>query len=256
MSQYPVGSRFILNLEAKERAIPFRSTTSKLYVWIHDPQKLLKMTIKMKPESVHLRSDEIESMISSATEYRAIIHEIKYHFDLRKNRVVKEWSDLSVLVVDDRTFGEVAPQRVIAKLDSNSHLHLNKPILIEQVALATSNPIVEPEELDSTAIIFFTLVVLMCIGFVSMGVSYCCLRSWYHQKFIEKSRKSIAQAKIQAMKDHESVIMSGMDRDGTLRSNPEELQNELGMNTTGRRTPNRRTNGHDNSRLGITRSPV
>ena len=255
MSQYPVGSRFVLNLEAKEKASPFRSTTSKLYVWIHDPQKLLKMTVKMRPEMVHLKSDEIETMISSATEYRAIIHEIKYHFDLRKNRVVKEWSDLFVLVVDDRTFGEVAPQRVIAKLDSNSHLHLNKPILLEQVALATSNAVVEPEELDSTAIIFFVLVVLMCIGFISMGVSYCCLRSWYHQKFMEKSRKSAANAKIQAMKDHESVIMSGIDRDGTLRSSPDDLQNELGM-TTGRRTPRRGVNGQDNSRLGMTRSPM
>lgn len=255
MSQYPVGSRFVLNLEAKEKAMPFRSTTSKLYIWIHDPQKLLKMTIKMKPEMVHLKSDEIETMISSATEYRAIIHEIKYHFDFRKNRIVKEWSDLFVLVVDDRTFGEVAPQRVIAKLDSNSHLHLNKPITIEQVALATANPVVEPEELDATAVIFFILVVLMCIGFISMGISYCCLRSWYHQKFIEKSRKSAAKAKIQAMKDHESVIMSGIDPEGTLRSNPDELQNELGM-STGRRTSRRGVNGQDGSRLGITRSPV
>lgn len=256
MSQYPIGSRFVLNLEAKEKSPPHRMAHTKHHIWIFDPQKLIKITVKIRPDVVNNKSDEIESIISSATDYRAIIHEIKYHYDQRKGKLFKEWSDLYVLVVDERSFSEVHPARVISKLDSNEDLHKrdNNAIMIEQISLASTSSssssiyLDNYDELDFTTIVFFSLILLMSIGFVSMGVSYCCLKSWYQQKLLKESVKAVNKAKILAMKEREAAL-SGF-RDSTLGLHHDAIStghldpddtthhdDDLTAANTGRKTP-------------------
>jgi hypothetical protein len=222
VSQYPIGSRFVLAVDATEKSPPFRSTSSKVHLWIHDPSKLIKITVKLRPEFVHQQKDHLEDVLSSVTDYRVIITEIKYHYNFLENRVMKEWSDLYTFVIDDRTFSEVAPQRVIAKLDSSQKLHRERPIQIEQISLASSssssfaNTLAVTQDMDSTSMLFFSLVGLICIGFVTMGIAFCCLKSWYHQKLIEDARKAAAKARAMSIKERESresiLRMSQMNR--------------------------------------------
>ena len=208
VSQYPIGSRFVLAVDATEKSPPFRSTSAKVHLWIHDPSKLIKITVKLKPEFVYQQKDHLEDVLSSVTEYRVIITEIKYHYNYLENRVMKDWSDLYTFVIDDRTYSEVAPQRVIAKLDSSQKLHRERPIQIEQISLASSpssaNTLAVTQDMDSTSILFFSLVGLICIGFVTMGIAFCCLKSWYHQKLIEDARKAAAKARAMSIKERES----------------------------------------------------
>ena len=90
MSQYPVGSRFVLHLEAREAAPPHRVAHTKLYIWIYDPTKLIKITVKQPPEEVHVKRDQLETILSNATDNRAIIIDIKYHFDQKRAKLAKE----------------------------------------------------------------------------------------------------------------------------------------------------------------------
>jgi hypothetical protein len=204
MSQYPIGSRFVLLIEAKEKSTPFRTAQTKLNIWIYDPAKLIRITIKLKPEIVNQRRDEIEEILSLATDNRVIMTEMKHHYDHRDNRIIKDWSDVNILVVDERTYSEVAPQRVIAKLDSSLRLHSERPIQIEKIALASAAIVID-DDYDSTTLIFFALVSLICVGFVTMGIAFCCLKSWYHQKLLNDTRKAAAKAKALSIKEREAA---------------------------------------------------
>lgn len=213
MSQYPSGSRFVLSIEAKEKATPFRTTHAKVHIWIYESIKLIKLTIRSKPEVIHTRKDDIEELLSTATDYRVIVTEIRYNYDHKHNRLNRDWSDVFVLVVDDKSFLDVAPQRVISKLDTSSLLLQRKltassgdALYIDSItissasnvnsnsALSTSAILSFEDELDPTSIVFIALVSLICLGFITMGVSFCCLKSWYHQKLLSDARKSASKA--------------------------------------------------------------
>jgi len=222
VSQYPIGSRFVLAVDATEKSSPFRSSSTKVHLWIHDPSKLIKITIKLKPEYVYQQKDHLEDVLSSVTDYRVIITEIKYHYNYLENRVMKDWSDLYTFVIDDKTHLEVSPQRVISKLDSSQKLHRERPIQIEQISLAASAPssylntLAVTQDMDTTSILFFSLVGLICVGFVTMGIAFCCLKSWYHQKLVDDTRKAAAKARAMSIKERESresiLRMSHMNR--------------------------------------------
>lgn len=214
MSQYPIGSRFVLSIEAKERAAPFRTAQAKVHIWIYDPIKLIKITLRSKPELIHVRKDEIEELLSAAADYRVVVTEIRYHYDHKNNRLNRNWSDVFVLVVDDRTYLDVAPQRVISKLDTSSMLLQRKLLPVESPEslyidsitlssgvsssgnsiMSTSAILSFEEDLDPTSIVFISLVSLICLGFITMGVSFCCLKSWYQQKLLSDARKSASKA--------------------------------------------------------------
>ncbi|KAI1297890.1 Cadherin-87A [Halotydeus destructor] len=214
MSQYPVGSRFVLHLEAKEEAAPHGVSHTKVMVWIYDPSNLIKITVKLTPEFVNSRRDDIEDILSTATQLRAIILEIRYHHDLKHGRLVREWSDLFVLVVDDRGHTDVHPVNVISRLDSNSKLHREKPMLIDKISLASAHEQLLSEELDLATILLVILSCLMGLGFISSAVACCCLKSWYQTKLIARARKAALKAKKIAAKEREAAMSI---RDSTLR---------------------------------------
>ncbi|RWS20065.1 cadherin-87A-like protein, partial [Leptotrombidium deliense] len=205
MAEYPIGSRFVLNLEAREQAPPHRISQSRCYVWVYDPMKLIRVTIKSKPETVNQKLDDIESMLSNASESRAIINEIKYHFDYNKRKLNKEWSDVYVLFVNDRTYQDLIPNTVISKLDSNGLLHTEKQAAIERISLASEVTLTSIQELDVPTIVLFVLIVLIIFGLLATCVCCCCLKSWYNQKYIENAAKAAKKAKLNAMKEREMV---------------------------------------------------
>uniref|UniRef100_T1L1Z0 Cadherin domain-containing protein n=1 Tax=Tetranychus urticae TaxID=32264 RepID=T1L1Z0_TETUR len=208
MAQYSVGSRFILHLEAREKASPHRTATSKVYLWVYDESKLIKVTIRMKPEAINARKDEIEELLCNATDSRTIINDIRYHYSSKIGRPVKIWSDVYALVVDDRTYTNLSPSRIIAKLDSRADLLSSEnQIMIEEISLAGSSGqsrssflYSDIEDMDLISIVLMVLVLLLIVGFLSMAVGCCCLRTWYHHKLIESASKAAYKAKVSAMK--------------------------------------------------------
>lgn len=196
MAQYPVGSRFVLSIEAREKASPHRTTSSKVYLWVYDENQLIRVTIKSKPEIVNANKDKIEEILCNATNQRAIINDIKYHFSLKTSKTVKTWSDVYVLVVDDTTFNDLSPKRVIAKLDSKAgYLQHENQLEIDEITLSNAVPNVaaflstDIEQMDVVSLILLMLIFLIIIGFLAMIVGCCCLKSWYHHKLISKASK-------------------------------------------------------------------
>ncbi|RWS15955.1 cadherin-87A-like protein [Dinothrombium tinctorium] len=205
MAEYPIGSRFVLNLEAREQEPPHRISQARCYIWVYDPMKLIRVSIKLKPEIVHSRKEEIESILSNASDSRAIVNEIKYHYDFTRRKLNKDWSDAFVLFVDDKTYTDLSPNRVISRLDSNGLLHAEQQLEIEKIALASDVSIASINEIDVPTIVLFVLVVLITFGFIAMCVCCCCLKSWYNQKLIEKAVKAAKSARMNAAKEREML---------------------------------------------------
>ena len=211
MAQYPIDSRFVLHIEAREKASPHSTAYTKVYLWVYDESKLIRVTIKLKPEIINARKDEIESMLSNITEQRAIINEIKYHSNVKMGRLIKKWSDVYILVVDDTTFINLSPNRIISKLDSKAgSLDKEKTALIEEVAMAnslvaTSSLYSDLEKFEPTSIIFVILLTFMVFGVVAMLVSCCCLKTWYHQKLIENASKTALKSKLSVINENQAA---------------------------------------------------
>ncbi|XP_074605163.1 cadherin 87A [Brevipalpus obovatus] len=201
MAQYPVGSRFVLAIEAREKASPHRTANCKLYLWVYDESKTIRVTMKLKPEMVNGRKDEIEDILSNATEQRAIINDIKYHYSVKMGKPVKQWSDVYVLIVDDRTFTNLSPNRLISKLDSRAgYLRQENQLAIEEITLATSVPMVasmlySEMEMDIVSAVLLVLIILLAFGFLAFMVGCCCLKSWYSQKLVAKASKAALKSK-------------------------------------------------------------
>lgn len=187
MTQYPIDSRFVLFIEAREKVAPHRTAQTKVNVWLYDFTKLVKMTVKFSPEEVDLKREEIEQTLSNVTSYIAIISDIKYHVDQKTGKLSKKWSDIYLHFVNG--IKEVQPDRIIEILDSNDKLHRQKNIQIKKVALASTLSQLNPEDIDVSFIIFITLCTLLIVGFISMIVCCICLKSWYRMKLIKETIK-------------------------------------------------------------------
>lgn len=161
----------------------------------------------MRPALVEQQKDNIEQLLSENLEHpnlRALITSIKYHLDVRRGRVVHEYTDCFVLVVDER-LADVSPEKMISKLDSNAAKlifahevtsnYQDEPnqqpqhYTIEQITLASSmmntgslQPLLynftSQLSNDTQTMVLFILIILIIIGFISMAVSCCCLKSW------------------------------------------------------------------------------
>lgn len=227
MNQYPTQTRFVVHLEARERSSPFRIVRSIVHVYVYDPAKLIKITIRLRPSVVEQHRDNIEQLLSDNLEnahLRALITSIKYHLDVRRGRVIHEFTDCFVLVVDEQSLADISPEKMISKLDSNAaklifandatnyQANGDEPAAtreqqhysIEQITLASTmmqtgslQPLLynftSQLSSDTQTMVFFILCILILIGFVSMAVSCCCLKSWYYQKLVERAQ--LAQQK-------------------------------------------------------------
>lgn len=222
MNQYPTQTRFVVHLEARERSSPFRIVRSIVHVYVYDPAKLIKITIRLRPAVVEQHRDNLEQLLSDNLEnahLRALITSIKYHLDVRRGRVVHEFTDCFVLVVDEQSLADISPEKMISKLDSNAAKLIfandatsysadgettREHYSIEQITLASSmlnagslQPLLynftSQLSSDTQTMVFFILCILILIGFVSMAVSCCCLKSWYYQKLVERAQ--LAQQK-------------------------------------------------------------
>ena len=223
MSQYPLQTRFVVHVEARERSSPFRIVRSTVHVYVYDPAKLIKITIRLRPALVEQQRDNIEKLLSENLEnahLKALITSIRFHLDTRRGRIVHEYTDCLVLIVDERNLSDISPEKMISKLDSNAaklifandvtnyqedgSLSQQQHYTIEQITLAstmlntgTLQPLLynftSQLSSDTQTMIFFILIILIIIGFVSMAVSCCCLKSWYYQKLVERAQ--LAQQK-------------------------------------------------------------
>lgn len=223
MTQYPIGSRFVLPVEAREKAPPHRVAQCQVHIWIHDPSKLIRMTIKTEPENVHSKREDYEASLSNATGHIAILNEIKYHVELKTGKLMKQWSDVDVHFVD--LTRELNPLRVIEKLDTNEMLHRER--YIERISMASLDEAIDEADggSDVLGLVFIGLLFLIVFGFVITIVCCCCLKSWYAMSIIEKSIKD--EEKSKASRANSRIGTNGDDEIISLYENGRQKANSL-----------------------------
>lgn len=80
LTQYQLMSMFLLQLEAKEQSEPWRVARTKLEIYIYETSSQLKIRINLHPRVVETYRTELETLLSNATKYTAIINRARsYH---------------------------------------------------------------------------------------------------------------------------------------------------------------------------------
>lgn len=74
LTQYQLMSMFLLQIEASEMAEPRRIARTRLEVYVFETSNQLKIRINMHPRLVDAYRHELETMLSNATKYTAIIN--------------------------------------------------------------------------------------------------------------------------------------------------------------------------------------
>lgn len=74
LTQYQLMSMFVLTIEAVEQAEPWRTARTRLEVYLYETSNQLKMRINLHPRLVELYRSDIETLLSNATKFTAIIN--------------------------------------------------------------------------------------------------------------------------------------------------------------------------------------
>ncbi|KAL9694351.1 hypothetical protein quinque_013636 [Culex quinquefasciatus] len=169
--------RFILDVIAKEVESPERVATAKVYVWIFNPEQLVRVILSRPPSEVHLDRDEIISELSNATQKMIIVDEIRYHVD-SLGRIRMDWCDMYFHAIDMNTQMIVPVEEILREIDAKYDFlqDYNAGFSIENVVPAYAANVQDEFDLALAAII--ALLIVLFVGAVSFIVLCCCLKHW------------------------------------------------------------------------------
>lgn len=169
--------RFILEVIAKEIESPERVATAKVYVWIFNPEQLVRVILSRPPSEVHIDRDEIVSELSNATQKLIIVDEIRYHVD-SLGRIRMDWCDMYFHAVDMDTQMIVPVEEILREIDAKYDFlqDYNAGFSIENVVPAYAANVQDEFDLALAAII--ALLIVLFVGAVSFIVLCCCLKHW------------------------------------------------------------------------------
>ncbi|KAK8407296.1 hypothetical protein O3P69_002092 [Scylla paramamosain] len=175
MSQYR-RHRFLLQIQAKEEAPPYRIASCDVNVWVWEREDLVRVVLAQPPEEVMQHQEDITAILSKVAEGTAVVDEIRYHVS-PDNTINRERTDMLVHLVNQTDQVMPVPM-VLQRLDlgystliNNSHTASIKhiyPATVEEVE----------EEVDARLAGLIALMIVLFIGFISFLVVCCCLRHW------------------------------------------------------------------------------
>ncbi|XP_076290426.1 cadherin 87A isoform X1 [Lasioglossum baleicum] len=169
--------RFIVEVIAKETAIPERYAMTRVHVWVFEPSQLIKVILSRPPEEVNRERDEIVSELSNATQSRVVVDEIRYHVDA-SGHIRREWCDMYLHVVEPKT-QTIAPIPQVLKVIDAKYDFLKDyytGFAIENVVPAYAG--IQEEPFDPALAALIALLVVLLVGAVTVTVVCCCLRHW------------------------------------------------------------------------------
>ncbi|XP_018562347.1 cadherin-87A [Anoplophora glabripennis] len=169
--------RFVIDVMARENAFPEREAYAQVYVWIFEPEQLIRVILSRPKEEVTKERDEIIAELSNATQSLVIIDEIRYH--IGDNGLKNEdWSDLYILVVNPKTQMILPVPDVLKTIDSKYDFLKDyyAGFAIENVVPAF---VTEKEEtFDPALAALIALSIVIFVGIITFIIVCCCLRHW------------------------------------------------------------------------------
>ncbi|XP_043681793.1 cadherin-87A [Vespula pensylvanica] len=169
--------RFIVEVIAKETAIPERYAMTRVHVWVFEPSQLIRVILSRPPEEVNRQRDEIVSELSNATQSRVVVDDIRYHVDA-SGHIRREWCDMYLHVVELKS-QTIAPVPHVLKVIDAKYDFLKDyyaGFAIENVVPAYAG--VQEEPFDPALAALIALLVVLLVGAVTVTVVCCCLRHW------------------------------------------------------------------------------
>ncbi|KAJ6636635.1 Cadherin-87A [Pseudolycoriella hygida] len=168
---------FELDIVAKEIEPPEREALAKVFVWIFNPEQLVRVILSRPPSEVHKEQNEIIVELQNATQKRIIIDEIRYHVD-SMGRIRMDWCDMFFHAVDPSTQTIVPVDDILKVIDS--HYDFLKDyysgFAIENIVPAHSKFV--EEEFDLALAGLVALLIVLFVGTISFLVLCCCLKHW------------------------------------------------------------------------------
>ncbi|XP_060523658.1 cadherin-87A isoform X2 [Cylas formicarius] len=169
--------RFVLNIIAREDGFPEREANAQVYVWIFEPEQLIRVILSRPREEVRKEKDGIVSELSNATQSLIIIDEIRFHIGDggRKN---EEWTDMYILAVNPKTNTILAVPDVLKVIDSKYDFLKDyyAGFAIENVVPAFVQE--REESFDPALAALIALLIVLFVGVLSFIIVCCCLRHW------------------------------------------------------------------------------
>ncbi|KAJ8942766.1 hypothetical protein NQ318_002926 [Aromia moschata] len=169
--------RFVIDVIARENAFPEREAYAQVYVWIFEPEQLIRVILSRPKEEVTKERDEIVAELSNATQSLVIVDEIRYHID-DNGQKNEDWSDLYILVVNPKTQTILPVPEVLKIIDSKYDFLKDyyAGFAIENVVPAF---VTEKEEtFDPTLAALIALLIVIFVGVITFIIVCCCLRHW------------------------------------------------------------------------------
>ncbi|KAJ8921829.1 hypothetical protein NQ315_008461 [Exocentrus adspersus] len=169
--------RFIIEVIARENALPEREAHTNVVVWIFEPEQLIRVILSRPKEEVTKERDEIIAELSNATQSLVIIDKIRYH--IGDNGVKnEEWSDLYILVVDPVTRMILPVPEVLKIIDSKYDFLKDyyAGFAIENVVPAFVSE--KEEAFDVALATLIALLIIIFVGIITFVIVRCCLRHW------------------------------------------------------------------------------
>lgn len=169
--------RFVIDVIARENAFPEREAYTKVFVWIFEPEQLIRVILSRPSEEVTHERDEIIAELSNATQNLVIIDEIRYHTDDNgyKN---EDWADMYILVVDPAT-QTILPVPAVLKIIDSKYDFLKDyyaGFAIENVLPAFVTE--KDESFDPALAALIALLIVLFVGVITFIIVCCCLRQW------------------------------------------------------------------------------
>ncbi|CRK91477.1 CLUMA_CG005143, isoform A [Clunio marinus] len=180
--------RFELEIQAKETQSPERTTTAKVYIWIYEPEQLVRVILSRSPSEVQNERDEIMIELTNVTKKHIIIDDIRYHVD-GVGRIRMDWTDLFFHAVDPKTKNIVPVFDILNEIDSKYDFLKDyySGFAIENVIPAYS--VSFQEEFDIALAAIIALLIVLFVGAISFIVLCCCLKNWVISIPTETRRK-------------------------------------------------------------------
>ncbi|GFG39325.1 hypothetical protein Cfor_05830, partial [Coptotermes formosanus] len=169
--------RFVLDVVAKEKASPEREATTKVHVWIFEPDQLIRVILSRPPEEVHQERDEIIAELSNVTGSLVVVDDIRYHVD-SSGHIQHDWCDMYLHVVDGPSQTIASIPEVLKVIDAKYDFLKDyyAGFAIENVVPAFVG--VHEEPFDPALAALIALLIVLFVGCITFIVVCCCLRHW------------------------------------------------------------------------------
>jgi len=153
LTQYQLMSMFVLQIEASEQYDPWRTAYTKLEIYTYETNSQLKIRINLHPSLVETFRYEIETLMSNATKFTAIINRARSYNGIEsvigKNSISKNLQS-SKIATHVPVLDLASNQASASAFDQNeprySNIHL---IFVDNYRIVNPNAVMEKFDLTS-----------------------------------------------------------------------------------------------------------